>query len=531
MEEETYRNGDIDARAIVDLGGARTNILVPLLKEEEVVGFFGLYRQEVRAFTDKQIALLQNFAAQAVIAVENARLLGELQQRTLDIQELLEYQTAASDVLKVINASAGDLERVFDTVLEKAVRLCESSFGVLVTYDGECFRTAAMREVAPGLADAIREPVRPSPGMAYDQIAQGADIVHIADITGDDVYRSGNRIRRALADQGGARTALFVALRRDEALFGTFVIYRKQVRPFSDRQIALLQDFAAQAVIAMENARLITEQREALEQQTATAEVLQVINASPGDLALVFDAMLEKAMRLCGAAFGVLWTYDGERIHATALRGVPPAFAEFLTQVTHPVGPNNAHGRLLRGEPIVHIADVLEDEAYRSGDPIRRTLVELGGGRTLLAVPLLKDETFLGDFVIYRTRVQPFSDKQIALLQSFAGQAVIAMENARLLDEVHQRQAELRITFENMGDGVAMFDEAPRLVAWNRKFQDILDLPDGVLAERLTFAEYDRADRQVAFQIFEYLFDGNELRIVLPQQRGIAFSVRLVRSR
>ncbi|HXA24568.1 MAG TPA: GAF domain-containing protein [Acetobacteraceae bacterium] len=492
MEEETYRNGDIDARAIVDLGGARTNILVPLLKEEAVVGFFGLYRQEVRAFTDEQIALLQNFAAQAVIGVENARLLGELQQRTVELQESLEYQTAASDVLKVINASAGDLERVFDTVLEKAVRLCESSFGVLVTYDGECFHTAAMREVAPGLADAIREPVRPSPGMAYDQIAQGADIVHIADITGDDVYRSGNRIRRALADQGGARTALFVALRRDEALFGAFVIYRKQVRPFSDRQIALLQNFAAQAVIAMENARLITEQREALEQQTATAEVLQVINASPGDLALVFDAMLEKAMRLCGAAFGVLWTYDGERMHAAALRGVPPAFAEFLTQVTHQVGPNNAHGRLLRGEPIVHIADVLEDEAYLSGDPIRRTLVELGGGRTLLAVPLRKDETFLGDFVIYRTRVQPFSDKQIALLQSFAGQAVIAMENARLLDEVHQRQAELRITFENMGDGVAMFDETPRLVAWNRKFQDILDLPDGVLAERLTFAEYVR---------------------------------------
>jgi signal transduction histidine kinase/GAF domain-containing protein len=323
MEEETYRNGDIDARAIVDLGGARTNILVPLLKEETVVGFFGLYRQEVRTFTDKQIALLQSFAAQAVIAMENARLLGELQQRNVDLQESLEYQIATSDVLKVINASAGDLERVFDTVLEKAVTLCESSFGVLVTYDGECFHTAAMREVAPGLADAIREPVRPSPGMAYDRIVQGADIVHIADITGDDVYRSGNRIRRALADQGGARTALFVALRKDEALFGVFVIYRKQVRPFSDRQIALLNNFAAQAVIAIENARLLGELQE-------------------------------------------------------------------------------------------------------------------------------------------RT------------------------------DELAQRQAQLRVTFENMGDGVAMFDEAPRLVAWNRKFQEIFNVPGGLLEERRTYAEYIR---------------------------------------
>ena len=225
---------------------------------------------------------------------------------------------------------------------------------------------------------------------------------------------------------------------------------------------------------------------EALEQQTATAEVLQVINASSGDLAPVFDAMLQKALSLCGAAFGQLVTFDGLVFRAAAWRGYEPG-----ASATEPM-PGMALYQLVHGEQIVHIPDITADDVYSSGNPVRRRLADEYGGRTAIWVALRKDEELLGTFVIYRTEVRPFSDKQIALLQGFAAQAVTAVENAQLLDEVRQRQDQLRVTFENMGDGVAMFDETPRLVAWNRKFQDILDLPDGVLAERLTFTEYIR---------------------------------------
>ena len=289
-----------------------------------------------------------------------------------------------------------------------------------------------------------------------------------------------------MVELGGVRTILMVPLLKDEVFLGYISIYRQEVRAFSDKQITLLESFAAQAVIAMENARLITEQREALEQQTATAEVLQVINASPGNLAPVFDAMLEKALTLCGAEHGSLGTYDGDYFRAVASRGYPAAVLETLQGGFH--GLENPVTRpLFDGARFVHIPDLGEID-----HPIPKAIAALGGFRTVLFVPLRKDGKLLGHISASRQEVRSFAAKEIALLENFAAQAVIAMENARLLDEVRQRQAELRVTFENMGDGVAMFDETPSLVAWNQKFQDILDLPDGVLAERLAFPDYIR---------------------------------------
>ena len=296
-------------------------------------------------------------------------------------------------------------------------------------------------------------------------------------------------------DTGTCRSVLAVALRKDTDLLGYISVYRLEVRPFSNKQIALLENFAAQAVIAMENARLIIEQREALEQQTAIADVLRAINAPPGELTSVFDVIGEKAIKLCDAAAGALMLPDGDRFRAVALGGVPEAYAEFWRNSPAYGRPNpgSLPARMLAGDDVVHIKDITNVDEYAPADtPSARALAELGGGRTLLGVALRKDDNFFGMITIFRQEVRPFSDRQVVLLQSFAAQAVIAMENARLLEEVRKRQTELRITFENMGDGVAMFDDAQHLVAWNRKFQDILDVPDDIIAQRQTFSEYVR---------------------------------------
>jgi signal transduction histidine kinase len=469
-----------------------TVLFVPLRRDGALLGMIASARHEIRPFSENEITLLENFAAQAVIAMENARLITE--QR-----EALEQQTATAEVLEVINASPGNLAPVFDAMLEKAMRLCEAAFGVLFTYDGGNFTEAASRGLPPAYADFRRRDTQvPTRFTAARQLVRdGANVLHIADLKADEAYQSGEPIRRALVDLGGARTGLWVALRKDDALLGAIMIYRQEVSLFNDRQVALLQNFAAQAVIAMENGRLITEQREALEQQTATAEVLQVINASPGDLAPVFDAVLEKAIRLCDSSFGVLSTYDGQLMHVVATRGVTTEQQVLFSD--RPPAPGQPTGRIADGEDVVHLLDARDQEGYRVGFGPTRVFVDQVGARSVLWVALRKDQTLLGIISLFRRTVRAFGDKEIALVKNFAAQAVIAMENARLLqelrartDELAQRQAELRITFENMGDGVAMFDESPRLVAWNRKFQEMLDVPDDVLAERRSYADYIR---------------------------------------
>jgi hypothetical protein len=281
--------------------------------------------QQIIADLQRQLAECRAERDEALAERLKAR--RRLAERTAERDEALEQQTATAEVLQVINSSPGDLGPVFDTMLEKATRLCEAPCAMLWTYDENKFAVAATFGVTPAFAEFMRQPLPIQPSIFLGAIQRGEAFVHNIDLADTEAYRSGNPLNRAVVDLGGARTGVLVPLHRDGKL-GVFRIYRQEVRPFTDKQIALLQNFAAQAVIAMENARLLTETREALDQQTATAEVLQVINSSPGDLAPVFQAMLEKALRLCGGSFGELRTYDGERFHLAATHGVPTAYVQ-----------------------------------------------------------------------------------------------------------------------------------------------------------------------------------------------------------
>jgi class 3 adenylate cyclase len=415
-------------------------LVVGLRREDTFLGTLTVFRQEVRPFSEKQIALLQNFAAQAVIAMENARLLGELRQRTSDLEEALDHQTATSDVLKVVSQSTFDLQPVLQTVADTASRLCDSEIVTILRREGDVFRVAAAEGWSSEYKAFLEAHTFASDdrGTLTGRVVMEGRAVQINDVMADPEYRLGEA-----ASLGNARTQLGVPLMREGLAIGVIILSRQRVEPFTQKQIKLVTTFADQAVIAIENARLINETREALEQQTATAEVLGVINSSPGDLAPVFDAILEKAMQLCGAAFGELRARDGDSFRSAATRGVPPAFAEYRRDNAFVAEPGSLGAQILAGEQVVHVLDLKDEDVYRAGYRNRRALVDLGGARTALVASLRKDDTVLGFIIVYRQEVRPFTDKQIALLQSFADQAVIAMENARLLGELRQRTEEV----------------------------------------------------------------------------------------
>src|SRR5262249_45596905 len=356
-----------------------------------------------------------------------------------------EQQTATAEVLQVINSSPGDLAPVFSAILEKAHTSCGTAHGSLQLYDGEILRAVATQGVAPEFAEILHRGYRAADSPASAALIAGERFFQIADAAKVD-----HPVFRSAAELAGIGTVLFVPLLKEDTFLGLISAARREVRPFTEKQIALLQNFAAQAVIAMENARLMTETREALEQQTATSEVLQVINSSPGDLAPVFDAMLEKATRLCDAVFGNLWTYDGEVARFAAVHGGSPELRTALMRAgPQKPEPGNSLMRLAQGEPLVHIADITAEGPYQSAT--RRRFAEGTGARTALWVPLRKDGALLGFFTVYRTEVRPFTDKQIALLQNFAAQAVIAMENARLINETREALEQQTATAEVLG--------------------------------------------------------------------------------
>jgi GAF domain-containing protein len=426
------------------LAGARSYLAIPLLKDGDVIGAIAIYRQEVQPFTDKQIALVQNFAAQAVIAIENTRLLNELRQRTDDLSEALEQQTATSEVLKVVSSSPGELEPAFNAMLANATRVCEAKFGVLYLFEGDRFRAVALHGSAPpSFVEARRRhPVLPViSGTALGRVVATKQAVQIADVQAEPAYR-GSEAHIIGVEMGGLRTVLSVPMLKEGELIGAFNLCRQEVRSFTDKQIELVTNFAAQAVIAIENTRLFNELRQSLEQQTATSDVLRVISSSPGELEPVFQAMLENAVRVCGATFGSMLLREGDAYRHVAQHNSPPKFEEFCKNTPilgRGLAPIVDH--VIDTRQVSHTLDVAAEDP---SEPIAK----FAGARTLLGVPMLKDNEAIGVLGIYRQEVRPFTDKQIELVQNFAAQAVIAIENARLLNELRQRTADLTEALE-----------------------------------------------------------------------------------
>ena len=371
-DEPGYLRGESEMRTLVDVGGARSLLDVPMLKEGELVGAIAIYRQVVRPFTERQIELVTNFAAQAVIAIENTRLLKELRQRTADLTESLEQQTATSEVLQVISSSPGDLQPVFETLLANATRLCEARFGVLNLYDGELFRYVAMHNVPPAFVELRKgEPFRFPPTSAHARVVATKEVVHFVDAREDDPgYVARDPFVVAAVELAGVRTLVVVPMLKENELIGAITIYRQEVRPFTDKQIELVVNFAKQAVIAIENVRLLNELRESLQQQTATSEVLKVISSSPGELQPVFQSMLENATRVCAAEFGNLVLCENGGLRTGALYNAPAAFMESLQRdpIFYPHGDGPV-GRMLRTKRPVHVADMRDEPIYRAGDP------------------------------------------------------------------------------------------------------------------------------------------------------------------
>jgi signal transduction histidine kinase len=399
-----------------------------MLKEGAVLGTITIYRQEVRPFTIKQIELVSNFARQAVIAIENARLLDEL-------HESLEQQTATSEVLRVISSSPGELKPVFEAMLENATRLCEASYGVLWLKEGDAFRAVALHGAMPPTyteqwADTL---FRPSSAVPFARAAATGHPVHIEDLRESPAYLAGDPLPVAAVNIAGVRTLVAVPMLKESEAVGVFVIFRTEVKSFTNKQIDLVKSFASQAVIAIENGRLLTELRESLQQQTATADVLKVISRSTFDRQIVLDTLVESAMRLCRADNVVIFLREGENYRLTANYGYSREYEDFMRR--HPIAPGRGTiaGRTALECRPVHVLDIKADPDY--------TMVEaqrLGGFRTMLGVPLIRDGTPIGVMTLLRNTVQQFSDSQIDLATTFADQAVIAIENTRLLSELRE---------------------------------------------------------------------------------------------
>ena len=446
-EEEFSVGRDLQRRF-----GHRTMVAAPLLREGVPLGAILLIRMEVSPFTDKQIALLQTFADQAVIAIENVRLFTELESRNSDLSEALEQQTATGEVLRVIASSPTDLEPVLKAVIANAVRLAGAEQGHIRQYDGEFLQMGVQFNESDDFVRRITAiPVRPTEESAVGRAFLTRRPVHIPDIVADPGYRG-----PVLPSQG--RTVLAVPLLREDVAIGTVSMWRSEVKPFTERQIELVTTFADQAVIAIENVRLFKELEarnsdlgEALEQQTATGEILSVISSSPTNTQPVFDAIVRSAVNLCDGLFGAVYRYDGHLLHHVADFNFTSQAHEYVrANYPRPLDPRAGSGRAILGHTAVHVPDTELDDDYRTSG-IGRAV----GFRSVVVVPMFREETPLGCIAVARVEAGPFSDKQISLLKTFADQAVIAIENVRLFTELDDKTRQLEIANRHKSEFLA----------------------------------------------------------------------------
>lgn len=445
-------------RELARHSNVHTILSVPLLREAESIGAIALRRTEINPFNEKQIALLQTFADQAVIAIGNVRLFEEVQERTRELTESLEQQTATSEVLQVISSSPGELEPVFRKMLENVTRVCGANFGVMNLRAGDGFQIAASYNVPPKFA-ALRQNLvfQPHADSSHAALLKTRQSLQFHDVRNSPAYLAGARHVVEIADIAGARTVVLVPMLKDGEVIGCIIVYRTEVRPFTGKQIGLIEGFTKQAVIAIENTRLLKELRqrtddlsESLEQQTATSEVLATISSSAGELEPVFNKMLENATRICGARFGTMNLYEEGGFRTVALFNAPQAYADArLYKMIRP-HPTSGLGTVEKTHETVHIDDIRTQLPYIDGNPNVRALADLGGARTLVIVPMLKEDELIGTITIFRQEVKPFTVKQIALVSNFANQAVIAIENARLLNELRERTRELSQSLEEL---------------------------------------------------------------------------------